>query len=346
VSGAPGVGKTYHLQQRLSAWASRSAGPREPSSAGRTRVVRLDGSSDRFTLVAMSDWLESAINTTEPVLLIVDEFHMLPSELKEQLLQWVGPRRFIKLVMIANRYDPQDKVLCARHLCNTRRKLAPALASTRLDAGVVMGHIIHCRGSMDFVFKAKVLPAVFSVVSGRTSMDAWLGSPALHLHPHTSRVPGTLLFVTLWLQCTSMLVGDEALSLRDAEHSPALSALRHQEHDRCYGTPDVRRALVKQLARHNWSGDSVQVDLVGALLYVYSLEALHSAAGCEWGRLTAPDSGLCIGDALGRFIRCVGLDMWMPCTSRAGTWSPSPPAPSLSLLCALCLCQIRWATPV
>jgi hypothetical protein len=68
------------------------------------RVLRLDGSNERFTLESMSDWLDRNIVGTNPVMLIVDEFHRLPRDMKEQLLRWCGCRRFIKLVMIANRW--------------------------------------------------------------------------------------------------------------------------------------------------------------------------------------------------------------------------------------------------
>ncbi len=101
ITGPPGIGKTFLMEQEFLAKAQ--VGAAQVDKLGRT-VLRLDGSNERFTLESMSDWLDRNIVGTDPVMLIVDEFHRLPRDMKDQLLRWCSTRRFIKLVMIANRW--------------------------------------------------------------------------------------------------------------------------------------------------------------------------------------------------------------------------------------------------
>ena len=292
ITGSPGVGKTYHMQQEYLAKAE--AGSDAVLDQLGRRVVRLDGSNDLFTLIAMADWLERAIDTTDPVLLIVDEFHMLPSELKEQLLQWVGPRRFIKLVMIANRYDFGDQVLFAQHLQHNRTLSQRSVEATR-------DNIIHCRGSVDEILEVKVLPELCEAVGGGASLESWLSRPMSDLSPHSSRIPMTLLFARLWLQSTSMLVGDDMLSMRDIEKSPILSALQHARQERAYvDDADVRRLLREFLKRQMSHLEKFSTKFVNAVLFVYSLDAVTLPVRQRWDSLTAPGKRVVAADGTAR----------------------------------------------
>jgi hypothetical protein len=275
ITGSPGVGKTYHMKQEFLAPAG------VVDLLGR-RVIRLDGSNDLFTLVAMADWLESAIYTTEPVLLIVDEFHMLPTELKEQLLQWVGPRRFIKLVMIANRYDFADQVLFAQHLQHNRSLSQKCVEATR-------SNIIHCRGSVDEIIDVKVIPKIREVLGGGADLRTWFQTPMSVLQPHVNKIPGTLLFTRLWLQSTSMLIGDDMLSMRDVEKSPILAALQHHSESGCYGDDEVRRNLNVNLSGQMGHLKSFSESFVKAIVFVYSLDAVMTPLLLKWEELTASD---------------------------------------------------------
>jgi hypothetical protein len=292
ITGSPGVGKTYHMQQEYLAKAE--AGSDAVLDQLGRRVVRLDGSNDLFTLIAMADWLERAIDTTDPVLLIVDEFHMLPSELKEQLLQWVGPRRFIKLVMIANRYDFGDQVLFAQHLQHNRTLSQRSVEATR-------DNIIHCRGSVDEILEVKVLPRICEVLGGGVDLKTWRDRPMSDLSPHSSRIPMTLLFARLWLQSTSMLVGDDMLSMRDIEKSPILSALQHARQERAYvDDADVRRLLREFLKRQMSHLEKFSTKFVNAVLFVYSLDAVTLPVRQRWDSLTAPGKRVVAADGTAR----------------------------------------------
>jgi hypothetical protein len=278
ITGAPGVGKTYHMQSEYLAKAQAG----KVDHLGR-RVVHLDASSDLFTLVAMASWLESTIDTTEPVLLIVDLFHMLPPELKEQLLQWVGPRRYIKLVMIASRHDLADLVLFAKHLQHNRTLSQKSVEATR-------SNIIHCRGSVDEIIDVKVVPKICEVLGGGADLRTWFQRPMSDLRPHASRIPSTLLFTRLWLQSTSMLIGDDMLSMRDVEKSPMLSALQHPREDQCYRDDvAVGRSLMSYLTRQMWHLKSFSESFVKAIVFVYSLDAVMTPLRRKWEELTAAD---------------------------------------------------------
>ncbi len=58
-----------------------------PLRARNIRVAKLDGSSDIFTQIAISDWLQSEDNVpvTGECCVLCDEFHMMSRELKEQV---------------------------------------------------------------------------------------------------------------------------------------------------------------------------------------------------------------------------------------------------------------------
>ncbi len=292
ITGPPGVGKTYHMQLHYLA-ASQVGRVAAHDLQGR-RVVRLDGSSDQFMLVAMSDWLQQAMPTTQPVLLIVDEFHMLLQELKDQLLQWVSSRPFIKLVMISNRYDFADEVLFGRHLAGSQRRAG--LAS-------IQANIVHCRGSLDEVLSVKVVPAIFSAV-GTGDMASWLQRPMCDLWAAGPRVPAVLLFSRLWLQSSSMLMGDDLLSMRDVEGSPMLAALWHPRQDRCYQEePEVQRALAGHLVQQVVHLRKFARSFVAAAVRVYGLDTVQGPAQREWAALGSSDRGLTIAEGLNLFNR-------------------------------------------
>lgn len=87
LSGAPGTGKTEKMKAQL----------RVLQSDPHIRVVRqrIDGSNDQFTSTALREVLSRRYNTSTaagsegcPVLVVIDEYHMMSTQLKDELLAW------------------------------------------------------------------------------------------------------------------------------------------------------------------------------------------------------------------------------------------------------------------
>ena len=101
--GAPGIGKTHYVNAKKEEWARRGEICKEH-----------DGSSDEFFKQALADILDEHLNELVDAnvwYLVMDEFHMMPVDLKRQLLQWVRSHPSVKLLMIGNRYDSVDMQL-------------------------------------------------------------------------------------------------------------------------------------------------------------------------------------------------------------------------------------------
>jgi hypothetical protein len=157
----------------------------------RLSVRELDGSNDIFTMVAISDWLEANVPLHSPCVLLCDEYHMMSRPLKEQMLQWCATNRWLRLVMISNRYDTSDVELFRQHLC-------PVVVDSEAHVDSTSGCIVHARGSIAAIMKKGVLPHL------RTEPRA----------DRTVAAGRTLLLCFIWLQTTSGLLGDELWSLR------------------------------------------------------------------------------------------------------------------------------------
>ncbi len=72
----------------------------------------IDGSKDLLVRFALADLLDKYYEDVEADstwFLVVDEFHMMNSDQKLQLLRWVSQRnQRIQLVLISNRIDQED----------------------------------------------------------------------------------------------------------------------------------------------------------------------------------------------------------------------------------------------
>ncbi|CUG90391.1 Hypothetical protein, putative [Bodo saltans] len=80
------------------------------------KFVRFDCSDDRLVEEALRALLDEVLAGMdlgkESIVLIADEYHMLPERKKEEFMQWArGKLNQVKIVMIANRADPLDKKL-------------------------------------------------------------------------------------------------------------------------------------------------------------------------------------------------------------------------------------------
>ncbi|CUG86993.1 Hypothetical protein, putative [Bodo saltans] len=78
------------------------------------KFVRFDCSDDRLVEEALQSLLIEALVgvQSESVVLVADEYHMLPERKKIEFMQWaVKMLKKVKIVMIANRADPLDKKL-------------------------------------------------------------------------------------------------------------------------------------------------------------------------------------------------------------------------------------------
>jgi hypothetical protein len=134
--GAPGIGKTHYIALKKEDWLKRGEICKEH-----------DGSSDEFFKQALADVLDEHLDELVEAkvwYLIMDEFHMMPVDLKRQLLQWVRSHPSVKLLMIGNRYDSVDIQLFtdifdvldpSNHLVCVRNDLQTFLAVKRAEIG-------------------------------------------------------------------------------------------------------------------------------------------------------------------------------------------------------------------
>jgi hypothetical protein len=204
--GDAGIGKTYAMEKQL------TIGDAGTDNLGR-RVVRIDGSSGRFATVSLADWLGSLITTTAPVVVVMDEYHLLAPDVKEQFLLWCASRHYVKLIMVANRYEYSDLYLFAKHML-------PVGAKAAASSETVMRHVVQCRGSVDNAIEKMVHAHIHKRVADASKLHDWLQSQAKdHLTPLplSNHVPEVLLFSRMWLQSMSMLFGDGMLSMREID---------------------------------------------------------------------------------------------------------------------------------
>lgn len=101
---APGAGKTHHM----GALRGRLEGEMNFD------IHEFDGSSDILVTTALAEVLQRTIQTQSSdaqKLLILDEYHMLSDEHKDELFEWVrsklGPS--LRVVLIGNRIDSKDR---------------------------------------------------------------------------------------------------------------------------------------------------------------------------------------------------------------------------------------------
>jgi hypothetical protein len=123
----PGAGKS-HLWEKVMANERKN----------KRHAVQVDCSNDELVERSMASILSERFpQEGEPSLLIADEFHMLSSFHKEDLIGWVSPRlHWLKVVLVANRSDNQDILLLDA-------------ATKQLGSSVVY----YCRLSLKFIEK-------------------------------------------------------------------------------------------------------------------------------------------------------------------------------------------------
>jgi len=280
ITGPPGIGKTFLMEQEFLAKAQLGAA--QLDKQGRV-VLRLDGSNERFTLESMSDWLDRNIVGTDPVMLIVDEFHRLPRDMKDQLLRWCSPRRFIKLVMIANRYDFADQALFSQHLHRHG-------SVTQASVDDTLRHITECCGSTNDVMHIKVVGVLHEIlVDDKSTLEAWKSSPfkcATLIH---DKVPMCLFFARLWLLSTAFLFGDEVLSLRDVEKGCAVLSILPPDRDSTSTWPSTQeeQKLCDHLTAQLADLEMFAPSFVKAVCYVYknALALTHGGPLAKWRTL-------------------------------------------------------------
>lgn len=193
--GAPGVGKSHWTKQYL----------RLKSSTG-YHTVELDGSNDKFTRESIVDVLKDRVKLDGTSIVHLDEWHMMNTTLKTQLLQWFfsHSRHGIKLILVCNRYDESDLALLRRF---------------QDSDGDVTRHVVHCRGTVHKLLRKMVRPML------RSSERFWeqevptAGSTGLDSRQEWATRLG---LVYVWVKCTAALFGPSLLSLRKFHKSCAL----------------------------------------------------------------------------------------------------------------------------
>jgi len=143
---APGAGKTHHM----GALRGRLEGEMQFD------IHEFDGSSDILVTTALAEVLQRTITTQSSQgsqkLLILDEYHMLSDEHKDELFEWVraklGPT--LRVVLIANRIDSKDRQRLeeSRPLSSDGPSVKVALIQTRLSRDFVQTVMV-ARGNSD-----------------------------------------------------------------------------------------------------------------------------------------------------------------------------------------------------
>ena len=165
----PGAGKS-HFSNELAEMLKRE------HSLGRAFI---DGSDDRFVDMSLTEILEVELpDPSKSQFLIVDEFHMLKENHKQDLFRWleVNGRR-LHVLLIANRKDANDEKL----LYDLKRKGA--------TIGIQQDRIRH--------FSTRLGNALLQEVMRKRKTD-----------------PSTQDKISRWMHCSRCLFGGEAVSLR------------------------------------------------------------------------------------------------------------------------------------
>jgi hypothetical protein len=131
ILGAPGIGKSRFTKTSRKTWE------------GRNILVKIhDGSSHEFKNLALADILDKdlrEIGNCEIWYLIMDEYHMMPTDLKEQLLNWVYVHANVHLLMIGNRYDSVDLELFTN--C-THQDVSSIIVRARSSPDFFLGNLL------------------------------------------------------------------------------------------------------------------------------------------------------------------------------------------------------------
>jgi len=138
-------------------------------------AVQVDCSNDELVERSMASILHERFpQEGQPSLLIADEFHMLSSFHKEDLIGWVSPRlHWLKVVLVANRSDNLDTLLLD--------------AATKQLGSSVLVKQYDCRLSLE-----KIKEFTKNYTSDESALD----------------------FVETWHRASRMLFSEESLSLR------------------------------------------------------------------------------------------------------------------------------------
>lgn len=203
--GAPGIGKTQYIERDILWLDARYKG----------KTVTMNGSDDAFTREALSDALHRQVPASSSCLLVMDEFHMLAPEMKAQLLRWHATRPDVKLLLIANRCEEEDKCLVLAWGAR-----AAAGAVTRQDGTQVnVCEITQCRGSVRDVLWLMVLDLASARIRGGATYEQWKSDPC---DLDERRCVQAMLFCHMWFTVVSLMFGTDLLSLRRVSVSSPL----------------------------------------------------------------------------------------------------------------------------
>ena len=203
--GAPGIGKTQYIERDILWLDTRYKG----------KTVTMNGSDDAFTREALSDALHRQVPSSSSCLLVMDEFHMLAPEMKVQLLRWHATRPDVKLLLIANRCEEEDRCLVLAWGAR-----AAAGAVTRQDRTQVdVCEITQCRGSVHDVLWLMVLDLASARIRGGATYEQWK-SDACDLDERMC--VQAMLFCHIWFTVVSLMFGTDLLSLRRVSASSPL----------------------------------------------------------------------------------------------------------------------------
>ncbi|CAE7214831.1 PAT23 [Symbiodinium microadriaticum] len=167
---APGAGKTHHmatLRGRL-------------EEEMQFDIHEFDGSSDILVTTALAEVLQRTMTSQNSMqsqkLLILDEYHMLSDEHKDELFEWVRSKlgQELRVVLIANRSDSKDR--------ERLQQLQPASASSQVRVALLQTRLSRQR--------------IEQVMESRGNSDQWRPS------------------ICNWLVASRLLFGEESVSLR------------------------------------------------------------------------------------------------------------------------------------
>lgn len=181
--GPPGIGKTVYAERFLRDYANTTG-------AGDDAFRFIDGSKDEFTRTALADVLHQ--RAVRGRTLLVDEFHFMSAELKRQLLQWQSSRGMamrVRLLLIANRVDPEDLALFER--ADLRERKIVVCARGRLEKCITKGVYDSLSKGAGLDWQRELAPSVMP--------QEWVRS---------------MCFAMLWLRGCNALFGQEMLAIR------------------------------------------------------------------------------------------------------------------------------------
>ena len=96
----PGAGKTYSVEKHLE----------KLRNTRQMRCERMDGSDDQLVTKALQRILSDKVPAHGEAVLVVDEYHMLNNNHRDELIEWLVPRlNRLSVVFIANRLDQSDE---------------------------------------------------------------------------------------------------------------------------------------------------------------------------------------------------------------------------------------------